>query len=340
VGGMTTGIGPVLGVIVMLGAPQVLSWLDNYRDLVSGVVIVLVVALAPSGLGGALTRAVRSRTRRRRSDVVAEAESEMISIEQGDVGVIIPLPVADLSLDVVDVERHFGGVKAVQGVSFDVRAGEVFGLIGPNGSGKSTMLNLLSGVYKPGAGDVVLGGTSLKPHFGNQAWLSRRGVSRTFQNIRLIDDLTVEENILLGGYARLGGGLTASRQVRAEMRTLASDFGLGEILDQDPSSLPYGLQRRVEICRALLSHPQLLMLDEPTAGMTPAERADVFSAIRTVAHRGILVIVVEHDVESMLANCDRIATLNFGKLIALGKPKDVIESEAVIEAYVGHAARG
>jgi branched-chain amino acid transport system permease protein len=342
VGGMTNSVGPILGVALIVGAPQVLGGFAEYRDLVNGVVIIAVVALAPGGIASWLAKGYRL-LRAWRSPQVAtpaavEASAEHIDVSATEAEELVSTPPRDLSLQVQDVVRAFGGVKALQGVSFEVRSGEVFGLIGPNGSGKSTMLNILSGVYKPSSGSVRLGERDLDRHFGNQAWVSRAGVARTFQNIRLIEDLSVGDNIRLGGYYRL-----ARRSHRAEvahdMQTLVADFGLDGLEAQDPSSLPYGLQRRVEICRALLSRPEVLMLDEPTAGMTPSERSDVFAAIRAVADRGILVIVVEHDVQSMLTNCDRIATLHFGRLIALGEPKDVIESKAVIEAYVG-TARG
>lgn len=351
-GGMTSGFGPVLGVCVMLGIPQVLGGLADYRDLVSGILIILVLAVAPRGLGGWLKQLLRSRARRgRTAAAVQQAERQEVAIPAPKQQAVAPLRSMEPTLSIHDVQRHFGGVKALQGVSLDIRAGEVFGLIGPNGSGKSTMLNIISGVYQPTSGDIRLDGLSLQKHFGHQAWLSRAGIARTFQNIRLVNDLTVAENILLGGYTRLqhsawnGAGQGSGRrerirQLKADFDLLVEEFGLREILDQEPGALPYGLQRRLEICRALLSQPRVLLLDEPTAGMTPSERSDVFAAIRSVAERGILVIVVEHDVESMLANCDRIATLNFGKLIALGAPREVIESEAVIEAYVGSAARG
>jgi branched-chain amino acid transport system permease protein len=349
-GGMTSQVGPFIGVAIMLGVPQVLSWLADYRDLVSGVVIVLVVALAPRGLGGWMAHVIRTRVRRRRASRVRSSEGEEAGIPPLAARSLVRSPNPDLNLSLDQVQRHFGGVKALQGVSFEVRAGEVFGLIGPNGSGKSTMLNVLSGVYRPTSGDIRLDGKSLARHFGHQAWLSRAGIARTFQNIRLVGDLTVSENILLGGYVRFErssqrppgetpGRRQRARQLKADLDTLVEEFGLRGILDQDPGALPYGLQRRVEICRALLSRPRLLLLDEPTAGMTPVERSEVFAAIKAVAERGIVVIVVEHDVESMLANCDRLATLNFGQLIALGSPQDVIESEEVIEAYVGRAAR-
>jgi ABC-type branched-subunit amino acid transport system ATPase component len=242
------------------------------------------------------------------------------------------------------VERTFGGLRAVDGASFEVRAGTVHGLIGPNGAGKTTLINLISGLLAPGAGTIELGGRSiagLAPHR-----IAGMGVARTFQSIRLFPELTARDNVLVGRHLRrhpsmlaqllaLPGARQEARAARASAVALLERVGLPARAHEEARHLSYGEQRRVEIARALASEPRLLLLDEPTAGMNPVEVQGVAQLIRQVAAEGHSVLLVEHNVRLVMGVCDRITVLNFGKVIAEGTPGEVAAHPAVITAYLG-----
>jgi ABC-type branched-subunit amino acid transport system ATPase component len=229
------------------------------------------------------------------------------------------------TLSVRDVSKHFRGVRALEGVSIDLSAGEVVGLIGPNGSGKTTLLNLASGVLRPTGGTVVIEGrvaTGRRPHV-----FARLGVGRTFQQIRLFAGMTVEENLLVGALAR--GSQHDGEALLAQMGLLG-DRG------RDATTLPYGQQRRVEIARALAGDPTFLLLDEPAAGMNEAESDELLTVIRRIrSERGCGVLIVDHDLRLIMRLCDRIHVLAEGRTISEGSPKEVRSSDAVIAAYLG-----
>jgi ABC-type branched-subunit amino acid transport system ATPase component len=246
-----------------------------------------------------------------------------------------------------DVRRSFGGVRAVDGATFDVAKGEVHGLIGPNGAGKTTLLNLVSGFLAPTAGRIVLGGRDaggLPPHE-----VAALGVSRTFQNIRLFPELSARDNVVVGQHLRRRGSFAArllllpgaraeERAAREEAERLLARVGLEDRARAHARHLSYGEQRRVEIARALASAPRLLLLDEPTAGMNPVEVEAVARLIRQVAAAGTSVLLVEHNVRLVMEVCDRLTVLHFGKVIADGAPAAVARDAAVIAAYLGDAA--
>ncbi len=248
-------------------------------------------------------------------------------------------------LQVEQLERSFGGLKAVDGASFAVRPGEVHGLIGPNGAGKTTVINLVSGLLAPTGGEIVLEGRpihGLPPHD-----IAGRGVARTFQNIRLFPELTARDNVLVGQHLRRTPSLVARmlllRSAREEERlageraaALLTQVGLSERVAERARNLSYGEQRRVEIARALASEPRLLLLDEPTAGMNPVEVQAVATLIRQVAAGGRSVLLVEHNVRLVMDVCHRITVLNFGRVIAEGTPAEVSKDAAVIAAYLGN----
>ena len=242
------------------------------------------------------------------------------------------------------VERTFGGLRAVDGASFDVEAGKVHGLIGPNGAGKTTLINLVSGLLAPTGGSIELGGRPI----GGLAppRIAALGVARTFQNIRLFPELTARDNVLVGQHLRRHPSLLArllllrsarDEAVAARERAgeLLARVGLPDRVDEQARHLSYGEQRRVEIARALASEPSLLLLDEPTAGMNPVEVQGVAKLIRQVASEGHSVLLVEHNVRLVMDVCDQITVLNFGKVIAEGPPTRVAADPAVITAYLG-----
>ena len=250
-------------------------------------------------------------------------------------------------LQVEGLVRHFGGVRAVDGASFQVAKGEIRGLIGPNGAGKTTVINMVSGLLTPTAGTIRLDGReihALRPHV-----IAGLGIARTFQNIRLFSDLTARDNVLVGQHpvrkASLGARLlmlpaAAEEERRAKERAsaLLERIGLADRSGERARNLSYGEQRRVEIARALASEPRLLLLDEPTAGMNPVEVQAVAALIKKVAAEGHSVLLIEHNVKLVMDVCDRITVLDFGKVIAEGAPAAVAKDPAVIAAYLGAQA--
>lgn len=366
IGGMANVLGPLLGSILIFGLPLELGFSAQYQNVVDGVLIVLMVAAIPSGLtgvAGRLGRATRSMYQRRRDAFLVRrgplsGADAGVPPPPGDAVVRVlreagdPVPVPRTAeqplLTLSGITKSFGGVRALRGVTLEVMAREVFGVIGPNGSGKTTLLNILSGVFAPDGGTAVFAGKDISAHWGRPHELARIGMSRTFQGIRLVGELSVLQNVMLGAYHRQTAGLGAvilapgarrrDKELRRAAETILDEVGLLADAARPAASLPYGLQRRVEIARAVLSSPALLMLDEPTAGMTPVERGDVFDLIEDLRVAGRALIVVEHDVEMMTNRCDRLAVLNFGELIACGPPAAVMEMQGVVDAYIGQSS--
>jgi branched-chain amino acid transport system ATP-binding protein len=247
-------------------------------------------------------------------------------------------------LDIQDLTVRFRGLVAVDHVSFQVEAGTVHGLIGPNGAGKTTCFNLISGLIPPTSGSAILAGVPLD---GLPSWKrTRAGLSRTFQNIRMFQEMTVRENVMTGMQARLQASvpeiLSRSGRFRPEevaAKTRADELlefvGLTQSADRRAGDLPYGDQRRLEIARALASEPKLLLLDEPAAGMNPAETQDLVGLLNRLKQDGLTLLLVEHDMHFVMSLCDRITVLNFGRKIAEGSPREIRENPAVIEAYLG-----
>ncbi len=249
-----------------------------------------------------------------------------------------------MSLRLREVARSFGGVKAVDGASFEVAPGEVHGLIGPNGAGKTTLLNLISGLLQPTSGTIELQGRRIDKLPSNR--IAALGVSRTFQNIRLFPELSALGNVVVGLHLKRQGliwqrllALPAPRrealQAEATARALLARVGMQAREADAAKNLSYGEQRRVEIARALAADPRVLLLDEPTAGMNRPEAAAIGELVRAVAREGRAVLLIEHNVPLVMKLCDRITVLNFGKVIARGTPAEVARDPQVIAAYLG-----
>ena len=248
-------------------------------------------------------------------------------------------------LECVGLGVTFGGLKAVEDFDLTIGRTEIAGLIGPNGAGKTTVFNLLTKVYQPTAGAIVLDGKDT--HSMTTAQVNRAGIARTFQNIRLFGDLTVAENLMVAMNDSMRYGLAGSilhfprfareeHIARERAEELLSIFRMESHADERAGSLPYGAQRRLEILRALASNPCLLLLDEPAAGMNPSETAELMENIRKIRDTfQIAVLLIEHDMNLVMNICEGICVLNFGHIIAKGTPEDIQRNEAVIEAYLG-----
>lgn len=249
------------------------------------------------------------------------------------------------ALECIHLGIEFGGLKAVDDFSLTIGKTEIAGLIGPNGAGKTTVFNLLTKVYQPTAGAILLDGKDT--HSMTTAQVNRAGIARTFQNIRLFNDLTVAENLMVAMNDSVRYGLAGSilhfpryareeRIARERTEELLSIFHMEDHADERAGSLPYGAQRRLEILRALASNPCLLLLDEPAAGMNPSETAELMENIRKIRDTfQIAVLLIEHDMNLVMNICEGICVLNFGHIIAKGTPEDIQKNEAVIEAYLG-----
>ena len=250
-------------------------------------------------------------------------------------------------LSVVDVTKRFGGLTAVDRVSFEVERGKVFALIGPNGAGKTTMFNCVTGLFPPTSGSIVFKGREIagaKPHE-----VARLGIAGTFQNIRLFEYMSALDNERVGQHARMRAKLWDSllklpserreeQEVTDRARKLLEFVGIAKHANSYARSLAYGQQRRLEIARALATQPRLLLLDEPAAGFTPQEKVDLMTLVGRIIEEGITVFLIEHDMKVVMGISQQIAVLDHGEKIAEGPPDEVRRNQRVIEAYLGKSA--
>ena len=248
-------------------------------------------------------------------------------------------------LEIKNLNISFGGLRAVHGFSMKIEKGQLYGLIGPNGAGKTTVFNLMTGVYQPDDGTILLDDVNITGMSTIQ--INKAGIARTFQNIRLFDKLTVLDNVKVGlhehmVYSTLDGILRTPKYRRTEKEMtqrameLLTVFGLETEADLMACNLPYGKQRKLEIARALATNPKLLLLDEPAAGMNPNETGELMENIRFIQKQfGVTILLIEHDMKLVSGICEELTVLNFGRVLAQGKTSTVLNDPAVIKAYLG-----
>lgn len=344
VAGTGNVVGAVVGAVLITLTKQ---WLQSvlpalfghngdYEIVFFGILVVLLLQKSPAGLGPYLRKLIGSGARRLDTNLArALPEPAWTTAAR----------TTEPLLKVTQAEKRFGGLVAVNKVSFEVYPAEIIGLIGPNGAGKSTMFNLITGVLPPSSGQFSFAGDDITGKSARQ--IANLGIGRTFQHVQLVPEMSVEENIALGGYLRADRGFVASivgldraqeESLRAEARKLGELVGLADQLHIEAGALSLGAQRIVEIARALMMSPRLLLLDEPAAGLRYGEKQKLAELLQKLRGTGMAVLLVEHDMEFVMGLVDRLVVMEYGQTISTGTPSVVREDPRVIEAYLGAAA--
>jgi ABC-type branched-subunit amino acid transport system ATPase component/ABC-type branched-subunit amino acid transport system permease subunit len=334
IGGLGARSGPLLGTAILMLIVETIAGQEKYGLIIFGAILLCVLLAFPEGMAGVLAR-LRPRRAQATAGTVAAAPvrgTVTLSIER----------LEGVPLAIEGVTKRYRGVVAVDNVSIKVRAGSIHGLIGPNGAGKSTLINVVAGIYAPDDGRVMLGGRPLEDL--NTAERAHAGMARTFQNLQMIHGATALENVMLGlrsefSLARAFGDWFLGRHFERADRQAAMDtlsfLGIAQVADKLPGELPYGHRKLVELARAIAQRPQVLLLDEPIAGINTQEAREIAAVLRKLRDLGATILLVEHNMEFVMSLCDAVSVLDHGKLLATGTPQQIQSNPQVIAAYLG-----
>ena len=351
-GGMGSITGSILAATVLTLLPELLRFLADWRMLIYSLILVLMMLFRPKGLLGTAEFSLVAIWDWCAEKIKSAIQKYRANHPKKNTKVIMPevpkYDYANFNLPVLETHKlgiRFGGLQAAQDVNIHLMDNEIVGLIGPNGAGKTTVFNMLTGVYRPTEGDITLLGKSIVGKVTHD--ITANGIARTFQNIRLFKSMTVLENIKVAFQTRMhysvaDGVLRTPKYAKEERgidlraRELLSVFDMEDVADTRADSLPYGQQRKLEICRALASNPKVLLLDEPAAGMNPSETQELMETIKLIRSRfSVAILLIEHDMKLVMGICERIYVLSYGKIIAEGTPAEISRNPEVIAAYLG-----
>jgi branched-chain amino acid transport system permease protein len=316
-GGRESAAGTILGALVLTMIPEMLRDFKELYLVIYGLIIVLATIFLPGGISSIVALFIRRYVK------PTKLPPASMSME-------VKVSTTEEVLVAENVGKHFGGLKALDGVSLVVHKGEFYSLIGPNGSGKTTFINVISGVYVPTFGKITFLGQDITGVKSNR--IAKLGLNRTFQNLRLFRELTVWENVLVGSQ-REGG---TEKEIWNRAMSAIEFVGLGDLAHELCKNLPYGHQKYVELARALAGKPQLLMLDEPAAGLNESEKEDLVKLLKRINEKGLTIFLVEHDMSVVTQLSNKITVLNFGQKIAEGEVETVLNDPVVVEAYLGN----